>query len=286
MIRARDGWLAVNLPRADDWNSMAAWLGRDVVTDDWPAIEGLVRDQCCEKLTEDAQMLGIAVATVGDSYVASPLIVPMGKPAPSRKTNPLVLDLSSLWAGPLCGALLAEADADVIKLESKSRPDGARFGNIDFFNRLNAGKRMMEFDSEKDRVILREMLATADIVIESARPRVLAQWGFSLADIFKANPELIWISITGYGRESARANWVGFGDDVAAAAGLVADGAVGPMFIGDAIADPLAGLAAVASAFACLAVGGGFLVDASLFTAARFVATAPAIGTALQAAPL
>jgi hypothetical protein len=83
--------------------------------------------------------------------------------------------------------------------------------------------------------------------------------------------------VTGYGRESARANWVGFGDDVAAAAGLVADGVGNPMFIGDAIADPLAGLTAAASAFACLAAGGGFLVDASLFSAAGFVAAAAPI---------
>lgn len=187
------------------------------------------------------------------------------------------MDLSSLWAGPLCGALLAEAGADVAKLESQSRPDGARFGNIDFFNRLNAKKRMMEFDPN-DRARLKKLFAEADIVIEGARPRVLEQWGFSLPEIFALNPDLIWISVTGYGRNGVRANWVGFGDDVAAAAGLVA-GDKSPMFVGDAIADPLAGLLAAASAFACLAAGGGFLVDASLFFAAHFVATAPQIET-------
>jgi CoA-transferase family III len=277
MMRARDGWLAVNLPREDDWNSLPAWLGSHVANGDWPAIEAIARDQSCKKLTEDAQLLGLAVATVGDTYEALPLIAPMGKPALSQRAKPLVLDLSSLWAGPLCGALLAETGADVVKLESRSRPDGARFGDADFFNRLNAKKRMIQFDPDTDRAMLRDMFAAADIVIESARPRVLAQWGFTLEDIFKTNPDLIWISVTGYGRNGERANWVGFGDDVATAAGLVANAATDPMFIGDAIADPLAGLTAAASAFACLAAGGGFLIDASLYTAARFVATAPQI---------
>jgi hypothetical protein len=277
MIPVRDGWLAVNLPREDDWTSMPAWLGCDVEAGDWQAIETVARDLERARLAQDAQLLGLAVSAVGDTYKASPLLTRMGRPSATRKRKFLVLDLSSLWAGPLCGALLAEAGADVIKLESRSRPDGARFGNADVFGRLNAKKRMLEIDPKKDHEMLRRMFATADIVIESARPRALEQWGFSLADIFDTNPGLIWISVTGYGRQSARANWVGFGDDVAAAAGLVADAADAPMFIGDAIADPLTGLTAAAAAFACLAAGGGFLVDASLFAASAFAAEAPRI---------
>jgi hypothetical protein len=277
MIRTCDGWIAVNLPRDDDWVSVPAWLGCDVKAEDWREIENLARDQSCNTLTERAQLLGLAVATVGEPYEASPLIVRTGLPTPGKAKRRLVLDLSSLWAGPLCGALLAEAGAEVIKLESRSRPDGARFGNTGIFNRLNAKKRMLEFDPKRDRDLLRNMFARADIVIESARPRVLEQWGFSLADIFASNPDLIWISVTGYGRNSIRANWVGFGDEGAAAAGLVANSADAPMFIADAIADPLAGLTAAASAFACLAAGGGFLVDASLFGAAKYVAVAPPI---------
>jgi crotonobetainyl-CoA:carnitine CoA-transferase CaiB-like acyl-CoA transferase len=275
MIRARDGWLAVNLPRDDDWNAVPAWLGREVQKDDWLVIEGSARNQSRCTLAENAQILGLAVVAVCDNYKASSPITRMGVPSAPGKKKPLVLDLSSLWAGPLCGALLADAGADVIKIESRSRPDGARFGNADFFDRLNAGKRMLALDLPADRDVLRKLFATADVVIESARPRVLEQWGFSLAEIFAVNPDLIWISVTGYGRQSARANWVGFGDDTATAAGLVVDSADGPMFIGDAIADSLAGLMAAASAFACLAAGGGFLVDASLFAASAFVANAP-----------
>ncbi len=276
MVRASDGWLAVNLPRDDDIELIPAWLGCEAGDDIWQTIEQAARAAPCARLAENAQLLGLAVARVGDSFAPPPFIVPMGAPGARRKERPLVLDMSSLWAGPLCGALLAEAGADVVKLESPSRPDGARFGDPSFFAKLNANKRMLALDLPQDRDTLRKLFAAADIVIESARPRVLAQWGFKLSDIFEANPYLIWISVTAYGRKSARANWVGFGDDVAAAAGLVVETTEAvPIFVGDAIADPLTGLAAAASAFAGLAAGGGFLIDASLFAAAAYVAAAP-----------
>lgn len=284
MIRAKDGWLAVNLPRDSDMELLPAWLGREIDGVPWPQIEQAARDEPCNALVERAQLLGLAVSRIAEDFTPPPPVVRMAHPAAPRGRRPRVLDLSSLWAGPLCGALLAEAGADVIKLESVSRPDGARLGDPAFFARLNGAKRSLVLDLPRERETLGRLFAAADIVIESARPRVLAQWDFSLAEIFATNPHLVWISITGYGRESARANWVGFGDDVAAAAGLVIEKDGAPNFVGDAIADPLAGLAAAASTFACLAAGGGFLVDASLFAAAGFVATAPPVEEAASLA--
>jgi hypothetical protein len=270
MIRARDGWIAVNLPRESDLELLPAWL--DAGADDaWPTIEKAARTRDCHDLVTTGQLLGLAVAQVAEHYAPPPLITRHHQ-SRSRKKKPLVLDLSNLWAGPLCGALLAEAGCDVVKVESPARPDGARSGNPEFFARLNGKKRPLSLDMPRERDRLMELLATADIVIESARPRVLENWGMTLGGIFDANPLLTWISVTGYGRSGERANWVGFGDDVAAAAGLIAVDADGPHFVGDAIADPLAGLTATASAFACLAAGGGFLIDTSLFAAAAFVA--------------
>src|ERR1043165_6785746 len=105
-------------------------------------------------------------------------------------------------------------------------------------------------------------MKTADVVIEASRPRAFAQLGFDLDEIFKENPSLTWISITAYGRDGPLSNRVGFGGDVAAAAGLVAfDAQGGANFIGDALADPIAGLAATAGGFAAMLAGGGYLVD-------------------------
>ena len=57
-----------------------------------------------------------------------------------------MVELGSLWAAPLCGSLLAAAGADVVKVESIGRPDGARRGPPAFFDLLNGGKRSVALD--------------------------------------------------------------------------------------------------------------------------------------------
>ena len=93
------------------------------------------------------------------------------------------------------------------------------------------------------------LVEAADVVIESARPRALARFGLSAAGA-AADGTPSGSPITAYSRASGR---VGFGDDVAAGTGLVAREADGgpPLFCGDAIADPLTGLAAAVLA-ACV----------------------------------
>jgi crotonobetainyl-CoA:carnitine CoA-transferase CaiB-like acyl-CoA transferase len=88
----------------------------------------------------------------------------------------------------------------------------------------------------------------------------------------------IWVAISAYGRDEG--DRVGFGDDVAAAAGLVVDDGAGPYPVGDAIADPLAGVTAAAAASVALRSGRGWLLDVSM----RDVAAAAARLTADEAA--
>jgi hypothetical protein len=152
-----------------------------------------------------------------------------------------VLDFSALWAGPLCAALLADAGADVIKIESARRLDGARAGAPLFYDGLNARKRsaVLDFASARDAALLAALLASADLVVESARPRALAQLGIDAERFVAARAGRVWLSITGYGRGDAAPGRVAFGDDAAVAAGAahaVADDA-GPLFCADAIAD-------------------------------------------------
>jgi crotonobetainyl-CoA:carnitine CoA-transferase CaiB-like acyl-CoA transferase len=93
------------------------------------------------------------------------------------------------------------------------------------------------------------------------------------------HPGLVWVSITGYGREGDAAQRVAFGDDAAAAGGLVGrDGGGDPVFCGDAIADPLTGaMAALVSALS-LADGGGRLLDVPMAGVAAWAAGASAGG--------
>ena len=187
----------------------------------------------------------------------------------------LAIDLSSLWAGPLCGHLLTRIGCRVIKVESTSRPDGARFGSPTLFERLHHGQEFLSLDfaSAGDRGRLCDLILSADLVIEGSRPRALQRLGIDRDAIMARRPRLVWVSITAHGRGSDR---VGFGDDAAAAAGLLAwDRAGRPVFVGDAIADPIAGLTATSCAMEALLRGAGGCIDVSLSGAAAWVAGAP-----------
>ena len=124
-------------------------------------------------------------------------------------------------------------------------PDGARCGNREFYRVLHGGHESVVLDptDTDQRRALGVLVGAADIVIEASRPRALAGFGLDAAAFVAGGGT--WISITAHGRE---ANRIGFGDDIAAGAGLVARDAIGPVFVGDAIADPLTGLAAAALA--------------------------------------
>jgi crotonobetainyl-CoA:carnitine CoA-transferase CaiB-like acyl-CoA transferase len=214
-------------------------------------------------------MLGLPAGRVGEITAPNPAApIPMGVPTRRPRTGvPRVVDMSALWAGPMCGAILAEAGAEVVKIESTRRPDPTRASMPAFFQRLNGRKRELPLDlgSADGQARLRDEMLAADVLITSARPRAFASLGLAPDEIFRANPALTWMAITGYGWTGKAASRVAFGDDAAAAGGLVRWTAAGaPRFLGDAMADPVTGLAAAIGALRGLASGGGVLVDVSL----------------------
>ncbi|MFL5296398.1 MAG: CoA transferase [Phenylobacterium sp.] len=276
MVRAADSWLAVNLPRESDLDAVPAWLGAEVDDDPWETIEDAARTQSAERLVEDAQRLGMPVARVGEIKAATaraPLLR-MGAGGARGKQRLRVVDLSSLWAGPLCGGLLSEAGADVVKIESTQRPDTLAASSPDFFARLNGGKTCLalDFSEPADLARLADDVAGADVLITGARPRAFVQLGLASERVFAANPGLVWVAITGYGWTGPLSARVAFGDDAAAAGGLVAWDRDEPGFLGDALADPFTGLAAAAAAFRALEQGGGLLADVAMARTAAGVA--------------
>ena len=156
----------------------------------------------------------IAASSTADSPTAMPSL--LARPLRDAK----VVDLSVMWAGPLCGDLLARAGAQVVKVESPSRPDGARLGLPEFYELLNGHKqyRSIRFEAPEGRAELLGLLQSADIVITSCRPRALEQMGIDPRDVVSLS-DVIWAGITGYGWEQGHK--VAFGDDAAAAGGLV-----------------------------------------------------------------
>ncbi|WP_154675661.1 CoA transferase [Parafrankia elaeagni] len=316
LLRAADGWVAVNLPRPDDLDAVPALLGAapaDILTaahldagsgapedDVWAAVTAALPSHGTRDLTERAWLLGLPLAPLplpslpplsplspAGAAVAAPVRVSgacRAAPVPvGDQARPLVVDLSSLWAGPLAAHLLGRMGMRVVKVESTHRPDGARLGNPDFYRWLHTGHESTRFDftSVAGRAGLRQLVEQADVVIEGSRPRALAQLGLDADRWVAARPGRIWLSITGYGRQACAAGPgagpVAFGDDAAVAGGLVAwdhtpPGGPVPVFCGDAIADPLTGLHAAMAVALCRAGGIGALVDVALRDVAGFVA--------------
>jgi crotonobetainyl-CoA:carnitine CoA-transferase CaiB-like acyl-CoA transferase len=110
------------------------------------------------------------------------------------------------------------------------------------------------------------------VVIEGSRPRALAQLGLTPSTGRAARPQQVWTSITAYGRTGPWADRVGFGDDTAAAGGLVARTNGVPAFLGDAVADPITGALAALATMTALARGGGVTIDIALRDAACWTA--------------
>jgi len=306
LLRSADGWCAISLARPADVAAVPAILGAlgldpgdlggaRLPTNARSALAAVALGRPTEDLVAAAQLLGVPAAALpptsrpptpqpapepdmdqsGPSWRATRIAPP--SPA-ARLAGAVVADLSSMWAGPLCARLLGLAGADVIKVESPDRPDGARAGNREFYDWLHAGHRSLaaDFRTAAGRVTLKALLGVADIVIEASRPRALAALGLA-PDMIPHRDGQVWLSITGYGR--AAPERVAFGDDAAVAGGLVgwtADGqAPEPVFCADAIADPLAGVCGALAVARSVADGGGELIDLSMReVAATFAAAA------------
>jgi len=275
LLAARDGWCAITLSRSDDVAAVPALLRVDEVpVDPWPALGRWAATHPVSAITERTGLLDIPAAGLGEVAAASPRIRRMGSRTDGRElAGLLVADLSSMWAGPLCGQLLARAGATVVKVESPRRPDGTRYGNRAFYDWINGEKLSycVDFDAQPDE--LRELLAVADIVIEGSRPGGLARRGLG-PDHVAARPGRIWLRINGYDDPRPA-----FGDDAAVAGGLVGTavdaGLKGPVFCGDAIADPLAGLDATLAVAESLGRGGGELIHVSMAAVAATYAALP-----------
>lgn len=322
LLPTRAGWLAVHLPREEDWTLVPAWLEGAIepeAVDEsrdreraWAAIASALADRTAAPLALRGREIGLAVAealpTLRPAMLPFRLDLATHAPPPAGRAEPRgpslrgsrgergssalhglrVLDLSNLWAGPLAGALLAQAGAAVLKIESPRRPDGARAGESRFFALLNADKHGCALDlaDANDRALFLRLLECADVVLESNRPRALAQLGIDAGAWLARKPGRLWTSITGYGREH---EWIAFGDDAAVAAGLAFDPAstsTTPRFCADAIADPLTGLTAAVAILALHARGRGGLLALSLADVAAYTAEPAAEPVADPAAGL
>lgn len=143
-----------------------------------------------------------------------------------------VLDFSTLLPGPMATLMLAEAGAEVIKIErpgqgEEMRGYAPRWGRDSVnFQMLNRGKRSVALDLKDPgaRARLRPLIARADVLVEQFRPGVMARLGLGHADLHALNPRLVYCSITGYGQTGPRAQRAGHDLNYIGDAGLLALG--------------------------------------------------------------
>jgi hypothetical protein len=266
LLNARDGLVAIALVRDEDRQLVPA-LVEATVNDPWDAVSAWVAESTVATVRSRCSLVGLPCGIRGEAGASEGpwrVLVERGSRSRVRK-RPVVVDLSALWAGPLCASILTRLGCDVVKVEDPGRPDGARKGPPAFYELLHRGARTEPIDlrSISGRTRLRQLVLSADVVLEASRPRALEQLGLDAERIVKAvGTNLTWVSITGHGRDQPHR--VGYGDDAAVAGGLVASSARGSVFVADAVADPLTGVHAALVAWSGIRSGGSRLVDLAL----------------------
>lgn len=164
-----------------------------------------------------------------------------------------VVDMTSMWAGPLATCLLAAQGAEVIKVEPSCRLDGMR-GTPEMFAVLNERKRVVDLDlrSAHDRSAFFDLVARADLVIDSFSPRVMPNLGLTRSALVDAGGDsLVTLSMPAF-PQGPRRSWIAYGNGVHAASGLgdLGDG----RFYAPSVSypDPIAGLTAYSTVLALL----------------------------------
>jgi CoA:oxalate CoA-transferase len=181
-------------------------------------------------------------------------------------TGVRVVDLTRILSGPFCSMILGDLGADVLKIESPGSGDPVRGqGNIVeglswYFAGFNRNKRSVALDLRKPEglAVLERLLAEADILTENYRPGVLDEMGLTEERLAAINPNLIVVSVNGYGSTGPYADRPAFDFIAQAMSGYMATNgtpATGPLRTGPPLTDLIAGLYAALGAVAAFAGG-------------------------------
>jgi formyl-CoA transferase len=202
-----------------------------------------------------------------------------------------VLDLSRVLAGPWCTQLLADLGAEVTKVERPGAGDDTRHwgppwhgegeGRVAaYFLSANRGKKSaaIDFSQEEGAALVRKLAAGADVVVENFKVGGLAKFGLDAASLRRANPRLVYASITGFGQDGPYADRAGYDYIIQGMGGLMSitglpDGEPGggPMRVGVAVVDLFTGMYTATAILAALyrreRSGEGAYIDMALFDA-------------------
>jgi alpha-methylacyl-CoA racemase len=192
--------------------------------------------------------------------------------------NPLlsgvrVLDLSRLLPGPFCSLYLAQLGAEVIKIEEPNGGDYARESK-ELFAQVNRGKKSVTLDLRQaaDVETFKQLVATADVVLDSFRPGVMDRLGCGYETLKNINPKLVYAALTGYGHTGPYRDWAGHDLNYLAVAGVLEQfGSAGqaPQQLNLQVADLAGGaltcaIGILAAVIGARASGSGSFVDVSM----------------------
>lgn len=217
-----------------------------------------------------------------------------------------VVELAHIMAGPVCGRMLADLGADVIKVEKLPDGDPSRSflppdidGESAAFMMLNRNKRGIAVDLKTDggRDVVRRLLRRADVVIENYRGGTMERLGLGYESLKPENPGLIFCEISGFGRTGPAASLGGFDLIAQGYSGLMSITGEGagrpPVKCGAPVTDITAGILAALGVLAAyvhrLSTGLGQRVDTSLFEAGitqTYWQSAIALATGVSPGPL
>ncbi|MCX4701570.1 CoA transferase [Streptomyces sp. NBC_01352] len=190
-----------------------------------------------------------------------------------------VLDLATLFAGPLAATMLGDFGAEVIKVEHPTRPDPSRGHGPSkngvglWWKLLGRNKRTitLNLSTPGGRDTLLRLAATADVVIENFRPGTLEKWDLGWEELSAANPRLVLTRVTGFGQFGPYAHRPGFGTLAEAMSGFAAitgEPDASPTLPPFGLADSIAGLATAYAVMTALAArdrtGEGQVVDMAI----------------------
>jgi crotonobetainyl-CoA:carnitine CoA-transferase CaiB-like acyl-CoA transferase len=208
---------------------------------------------------------------------------PAGPPPSPDHLPPLsglrVLDLATLFAGPLAATMLGDFGAEVVKVEHPAKPDPSRGHGPSkdgvglWWKLLGRNKRAITLDLSKPggrRTLLR-LAATADVIVENFRPGTLERWHLGWDELSAANPRLVLARVTAFGQFGPYAHRPGFGTLAEAMSGFAAitgEPDAPPTLPPFGLADSIAGLATAYAVLTALTArertGRGQVVDMAI----------------------
>lgn len=194
-----------------------------------------------------------------------------------------VIEMGQLIAGPFCGQLLADFGAEVIKVEAPGVGDPMRqwgrekpHGRSLWWPVIARNKKSVEINAREARgqELIRELVRTADFLIENFRPGTMERWNLGYEALFEINPRLIMIRVSGFGQSGPYAQNAGYGAIGEALGGLryvTGDPHHPPartgISIGDSLAATFACLGGLAALQARTRTGRGQVVDSAIYEA-------------------